>query len=353
MKLLIKKGRIWDGEEFFFADVLTDGQKIAKIEREIADSADFIYDATGKTVSAGLVDLHVHMRVKEPEQYGIQAEMSCFPFGVTAAVDAGRSCGKEILDTFMLKNLVFVGSRFESNRLDRKSLIEGLARMGEKAVGIKVYFDRTVSDVSDISALREVCAFAHERALPVMVHCAHSPATMAEILATLSEGDILTHAFHGGENNATADGFTSMREAKTRGIIIDTGFAGNVHTDFSVFKRGIACGVLPDTLSTDITKYSAYMRGGRYGMTMCMSMAKTAGMSEEAIFKAVTQTPARVLGKDGEWGRLSVGRIADIAVFDYTDESFALTDRAGNRIESKSGYRCVMTVADGQIVYKD
>ena len=44
--------------------------------------------------------------------------------------------------------------------------------------------------------------------------------------------------------------------------------------------------------------------------------------------------------------------IADIAVFDYTDEGFSLTDKAGHHIESKSGYRCLLTVADGQIIYK-
>ena len=43
---------------------------------------------------------------------------------------------------------------------------------------------------------------------------------------------------------------------------------------------------------------------------------------------------------------------ADIAVFDDTDEGFDLTDHAGNRVEGKRGYRCVLTVCDGQVVYK-
>ena len=87
-------------------------------------------------------------------------------------------------------------------------------------------------------------------------------------------------------------------------------------------------------------------------MTMCMNIAKTLGMNEEEILRSVTSTPAKVLGKENEWGYLKSGRCADIAVFDYADESFNLTDKTGNRITSETGYRCVMTVADGEVVFK-
>ena len=56
---------------------------------------------------------------------------------------------------------------------------------------------------------------------------------------------------------------------------------------------------------------------------------------------------------ENEWGHLRVGRCADLAVFDYTNEGFDLTDKAGNHIESENGYRCVLTVADGELVYRN
>ena len=87
-------------------------------------------------------------------------------------------------------------------------------------------------------------------------------------------------------------------------------------------------------------------------MTMCMNLAKTVGISEEDIFKAVTSNPAKVLGKENEWGYLKAGRTADISVFDFADEGFDLTDNAGNRLNNNTGYRCILTVADGQIIYK-
>lgn len=352
-KILIKNGRVWDGGQFFFADVLTEGEIVAKIEPNINDSADYIFDAAGRIVSAGLVDSHVHMRVLKDDQYGIQAEMSCFPFGVTAAADAGRRKGeKAIMDSFMLKNVVFISAKIQSDRADIETLEAEIAKFGDKVAGIKVYFDTAGTEVTSIQPLVDVCNYATKRHLPVMVHCTNSPVSMGELLDTLKPGDILTHCFHGGINHATEDDYEYMKAAQKRGVIIDTGCAGYVHTNFAVMQKAFDAGLFPDSISTDITKNSAYRRGGRYGMTMCMSLAKSLGMHEEDIFRAVTSNPAKALGKAQEWGYLKVGSTADIAVLDYCDEGFALTDKAGNHVESPMGYRCVLTVSDGLVVYK-
>ena len=352
-KILIKNGKVWDGERFCFADILTENEKIAKIADKICETAEFEYDASGKIVSAGLVDIHVHMKGISTDRFGIHPELSCIPFGVTAAADAGGGNGdKKLLDSFLLKNAVFVGVSFKNNKACFDYTEKLLERYGEKTVGIKVYFDTSVSEVTDIKPLCEAVEFAEANNLIVMVHSSNSPVPMRELLSVLRKGDILTHAYHGGKNNVREDGFECIKSARKRGVIIDAGLAGHVHTDFKVFEDAISCGAYPDTISTDITKFSAYKRGGRYGMTMCMNIAKTLGMNEEEILRSVTSTPAKVLGKENEWGYLKSGRCADIAVFDYADESFNLTDKTGNRITSETGYRCVMTVADGEVVFK-
>ena len=43
----------------------------------------------------------------------------------------------------------------------------------------------------------------------------------------------------------------------------------------------------------------------------------------------------------------------NLAVLEYTDGGFDLTDKAGNHICNKEGYRCVLTVSDGQVVYRN
>ena len=253
----------------------------------------------------------------------------------------------------MLKNVVFISTSITNDQVDFVELEHLINCFGDRVVGVKVYFDTTMSEVTSVKVLSDICEFAKERNLRVMVHCSNSPTPMSVILDTLNEGDILTHAYHGGCNNASEDNFECIKNAKKRGVVIDAGFAGHVHTDFKVLEEAIKEGALPNTISTDITKNSAYTRGGRYGMTMCMDFAKHYGMKEEDIFKAVTSTPAKVLGKENEWGYLKVGRVADIAVFDYVDSHFSLVDKSGNHIEDTKGYRCVLTISNGQIVYKD
>ena len=356
-KILIKNGRVWDGEKFYFADVLADNGKISKIgeiiDEPVNSATDFVFDAKDKIVSAGFVDLHMHMRGVSSVTFGTQGEMSCFPFGVTAAVDGAGSYGdKALLDSFMLKNLVFVFAEFKDNKADFIHAEKMLEKYGDKCVGIKVFFDSKDAEVRDIKPLCECIEFAQQRNLIVMVHSSNAPIPMAELLGVLRKGDIFTHAYHGGKNNVSEDDFECIKIAKKRGIIIDVGMAGHVHTDFKVFENAISKGALPDTISTDITRWSAYKRGGRYGMTMCMSIAKFLGMKEEKIFKAVTSAPSEVFGKENEWGYLKVGRCADIAVLDYSGEGFELIDVSGNCISDNVGYKCVLTVADGEVVYK-
>jgi len=352
-KILIKNGRVWDGQSFLEADILTDKDLVAKIEPNVQEKADFVYDAAGKIVSAGLVDLHVHMAGISSKSFGIHAEMSCLPFGVTAAVDAGGGLGdRALLDSFLVKNMVFAGVRILDNRPNFEKTEQLLESYGDKAVGVKVYFDDDNPGVRDITPLQQICRYAGEKDLKVMVHCTNSPVPMAQILDILSPGDILTHVYHGGKHTAAEDGFACIERAKQKGILMDAGFAGHVHTDFEVLKAAFQKGIFPDTISTDITNRSAYMRGGRYGMTMCMSFCRTLGMPEEAILKAVTSAPAEAVGKKDQWGSLRPGSVADFAVLDYTEERFDLTDRAGNRFQDNRGYRCLLTVADGQVIYK-
>ncbi len=351
--ILIKNGTVWDGENFICADILTQDKKIHKIQKNMDDNADYVYDASGKIVSAGLVDIHTHFKGISDDNIGTSASMSSIPFGVTSAADAAASVGDTGIFNYLdVKTLVFVCADFKNNSAyfeNTKRLIE---IYGSRVVGVKVYFDTYMSDIHNISPLEEVVEFASKYKLIVTVHSTNSPSSMAEIVNCLRPGDILTHAYHGGVNAAMEDDFACLIEAKKRGVIVDAGFAGHIHTDFNVLKIAIEKGVIPDVISTDITKLSAYKRGGNYGMTMCMSMAKTLGMKENDIFKSVTSSAAKALCMDSQWGYLKAGRCADISVFEYGDEAYSLYDKAGNVLNDKNGYRCVLTVSNGEIVYK-
>ena len=49
---------------------------------------------------------------------------------------------------------------------------------------------------------------------------------------------------------------------------------------------------------------------------------------------------------------LQVGGCADIAVFQNSDEGFRLQDSAENCLQNDHGYLCLLTVADGQVVFR-
>ena len=85
MKVLLKGGRVMNPAVDFdeTADVLIENGKVAKIAKDIpTDDAD-VYDVTGKLVTPGLIDLHVHFR--EPGQEAKED----FESGSKAAVAGG------------------------------------------------------------------------------------------------------------------------------------------------------------------------------------------------------------------------------------------------------------------------
>ena len=64
MSILIKNGRVIDPANKIDAqlDILIEKNKISKVAKNIQVSADEIIDATGKIVTPGIVDMHVHLR---------------------------------------------------------------------------------------------------------------------------------------------------------------------------------------------------------------------------------------------------------------------------------------------------
>ena len=85
MKLLLKSGRVINPAEKFdkIADVLVEDGKIKAIGENLAADGAEVYDAAGKVVTPGLIDLHVHFR--EPGQEAKED----FESGANAAAAGG------------------------------------------------------------------------------------------------------------------------------------------------------------------------------------------------------------------------------------------------------------------------
>ncbi len=346
--LLIKNGSVLCEDGFKRADVLFD-YSVQKIGENIEPVKNRTFDAEKMLVLPGLIDTHMHMKNVTIDLFGTDASAACFPNGVTCAAEAAACFNDEaFLDTFSVKTVVFVGgeiknNRFASNKIDYK-------KYGKRALGIKLFYDAASYNVRDITPLKEAVSFAKDNGLKVMVHTTGTPVPMMEIVNALNKGDILTHAFHGGENNSLQDDFQCLLYAKEKGVIVDAGFAGHVHTDFNVLKTAIEKGIFPDTAGSDITRSSAFIRSGSYGLNYCMSILRTLGMPENEIFKAVTVNAARALNKQGEWGELKVGS-TDACVLSLCDKGYSITDKFGNTVSDSKSYCTNLTVVNGDAVF--
>jgi len=352
-RILIRGGRIWDGAEWTRGDVYCDGNVIARIGDCAGLAADYEYDADGCIVAPGLIDIHMHMRGISYDAFGTPVDACCLPFGVTAAAEASGVQGVRMLpEAFMVRSVIFAAVEIKNGLPDFSIAERMIGEYGDRVIGVKAFFDEHVSGVKNTEPLMRICAYARGRGLKVLVHTSNTPVPMADVLDCLSSGDVCTHVYHGGNNTSMEDGFRCLQDAQARGVIIDNGMAGHVHTDFTVLKAAVECGALPDTLSTDLTGSSAFIRGGLYGLTECMSVMRAMGASEEAVLKSVTSEAARAVGMESEWGFLKEGRRADLCVLRWGDAGFDLTDRAGVQFSSSKGYECLLTVADSHIVHR-
>ena len=353
-KILLKNGKIFDGCRFLSGDILIEDGKIAaigEIDPEI-DRQTVVIDVRGYTVCPGLVDIHVHYNEISGDPYGFPGARASIPFGVTAAVDASANLAPEHAASLPIDTAALISLILKDGAVDFAAMEKRLLSYGDRALGVKIYFDVGQRGLCTAEQIAAVSRFTKERGLLTMVHCTDSPDPMERIVSALSEGDILTHAYHGAPHSMMDDDFAAYRLAKQKGVVIDAGMAGGVHTDYEVLKSAFQRGYFPDVISTDITRFSAYKRGGIYGLPMCMSICLAHGMAEEDILRAVTSQAAKAVKREGCWGSISLGGAADLCVLSYSDARIDISDRAGHRVTLDEGYTCNLTVKRGQILYR-
>lgn len=88
MQWLIKNGLIVTGQKTFHADVLTQGDRIARIAPNIEQSDASLIDASGCLVFAGFIDTHTHFDLYN----GFTKTSDDFSTGTYAAIMGGNTC---------------------------------------------------------------------------------------------------------------------------------------------------------------------------------------------------------------------------------------------------------------------
>ena len=136
-------------------------------------------------------------------------------------------------------------------------------------------------------------------------------------------------------------------EGKKRGVIFDVGHGGGSF----VFRYAVPAmkqGFTPDSISTDL--HVGSMNAGMKDMTNVMSKFLNLGMPLDEVVLKSTWNPAREIRREN-YGHLSVGAPADVAVLRVDKGDFGFVDVEKARLQGTQRLGCEMTILDGNVVY--
>lgn len=372
--LLLKGGHVIDPKNNLNTtmDVAMKNGKVARVAPAIDPvEARRSIDVSGFYVTPGLVDIHVHvyagtgMRGAYSGDNSVYPDGHCFRSGVTTVVDVGSAGWRNFEDfkdriidrqrTRILAMLNIVGKgmgggAIEQNTddMDAKATAEMAEKYPDTIVGIKtahyrapdwIAVDRAVEAgrLANIPVMVDFGTFTDERPFEELV------------TKRLRPGDMYTHMYLGRVPMLDANGKLRpyLHEARKRGVKFDVGHGGGSF----LWKQAVPAidqGWVPDSISTDL--HIGSMNRGMKDMTNVMSKILNRGISLYDVVKMSTWNPAQQI-KRLEFGHLSVGAPADVAVLRVDRGEFGFLDVRNGRLEGDKKITAEMTIHGGRIAW--
>ena len=349
---------------------------IEAIEPDIpAARASRLLDASGKLVTAGLVDLHTHV-YPYGSAIGIPADELIAHQCTTTCVSAGDAGANNFaafrrhiaaqtrtrLYAFVhVANIGLAGfpipELYNIDYAQTDAAAKAIAENADMVLGAKVRMSENVIAKHGVEPLKRAIAACEAAGSGAKVMChiggVETGALMSEILDLLRPGDILTHAYSGAPNlggaftNIVQDGrlLPAALAAKQRGVIFDVGHGGGSF-DYTIAERAIEQGCPPDTISSDIHVFSGNTPGRPY-LTWVMSKFLGLGFTLEQVLTMATITPAKVINRAPKLGTLQVGAPGDVAIMELVEEQVSFVDTRNNTRNGKAYLKPVQTVTAG------
>ena len=372
--LLLKGGKVVDKASNIdrCMDIGVTGEIIADVKPNLNPlETRQVLDVSGFIVAPGLIDLHAHAFL-EAKELGQETDPTCLSSGVTTMVDGGSTGAatfegfKEFLiDRAEIRLLAFlhissigladllVGESTYLPLLNPQRTAEMARKYPGLILGIKVRQQKEAVGNNGLEPLRlaKQAAFL-AGSLPTMVHVTNPPVPLSQILELLEPGDIVTHFLHGrgmGILNDDKRVSAYAREARQRGIVFDVGHGRN-HLNFSVARRALDEGFLPDTISTDLTRQGK--AGVARNLLHCLSKFLNLGMDLPSVLACATTNPARIMNMEGVIGTLREGTCADIAVLSLEPGEFVFEDCDGNTLRGQHRLSPQYTIRQGRLIWQ-
>lgn len=374
--ILIKNGHVIDPKNNIdgVADVAITDKVISEVAPDIRKEAKQVIDATGLYVTPGLIDIHGHHFFGTQEDAYLSNSFSSLPpdgftfrSGVTTVADAGCSGWRnfptfksQTIDHSKTRIFVFLnivgagmsGGAHEQNLADMDPKLTALVakQYPEHIVGIKLAH----YSGPDWEPTHRAVQAGKNAGIPVMIDFggAEPPLSLETLFREkLRPGDIFTHCY--AQVNGRMPLVTNGKlekfaiAAQQRGIVFDVGHGGGSFA-FEQAIPAIKQGLKPNTISTDL--HTGSMNAGMKDMTNVMSKILALGVPLKEVIAASTWTPAQVINRK-QFGHLTVGAPADIAILRMAQGPFGFVDVKGFKLEADRKLICEVTLLDGQVVW--
>ena len=341
--LVIRGGRVLDAAQRIdrVADVAIRGGRIAAIQPNLAASAAAeTIEAAGKLVTPGLIDIHTHLADKQ------MTPATCLGDGVTSLVDGGSRGAENIEELVTIaqsaRNRVRIliniahrgiaeqggpGELMDLANADAAAARQAIERHREWIVGIKARLSRSVAGANDVEALRRARQAADPLQVPIMIHMGNTVSPLADILALLRAGDIVTHMYAPAPHGILDDKgqvLPQVREARRRGVWFDIGNGRTEHIAWDVAERALQQDFPPDTISSDMTL--AGRSDQLFNFPNVLSKFLALGMPVDQVIARATANAARAIPEFKDYGTLRTGAAADVTVLDLREGDFEFVD---------------------------
>ena len=375
--ILLRSGEVIDPSSNLRSqlDVAIRGNKVVKIAPHISSAdAEQVIDVKGKLVLPGLIDMHTHIyegiyeNAVNPDLVGVRS-------GVTTVVDGGSS-GCDTFGGFPLHIIPKMSTRIlcflhitrtgimiqpELSRRSDINLEKTVSVIGANKgliKGIKLRAIGPAVPTMGIKMMYLAKQAAREANVPLMVHIGDPGVTdgttiTGEVLNLMDAGDIVTHLFTGNAGhilNSDGEAIPEIYEAQSRGVFLDTAF-GRFNFSFDIARRSLDKGILPQIISTDITKPGR--QSTVFSMVEMLSRFLALGFSLEDVIRMATLNPSKALGMEGIIGTLEEGKGADITVLEEVCGDWVFRDTCGETLTGTKALNPVITIKDGQIFIPD
>ncbi|MFP6590508.1 MAG: amidohydrolase/deacetylase family metallohydrolase [Candidatus Latescibacterota bacterium] len=351
--------------------VFVDGEVTDVGENLAATEAREVIDASGRYVTPGLIDVHVHV-FPGVSFLGVEPDPTCLARGVTTVVDAGsagadtfpgfRKYVIEVSQTRILAQLNISSQGMLSRHVGEFALpeyadVDACCRMIEQhrdlILGVKVRLTKNsiVAQSAGMTPLHRAREAADAAGLPIMVHPQAAWCdSIDDILKVMKKGDILTHTFHGSAcgimDGDSGKVRASVLDAIERGVIFDVGHgAGSFSWD--VVEAAMAEGVLPMTISSDL--HTGNINGPVYDLANILTKFLHLGLSLDDVLARVTSVPAAAVLMQDRIGTLAPGAWGDAVVFELREGTYNLEDCHGGVRTGMRSLEPVIVIKAGRV----